>query len=99
MTALATVTTADQPALFELEDLLREGAPVATEPVATVYSDADREANRELCQRYFRAWCGSFGKLDGSPAGHPSITREQFEAAAARLAEHADAIDPIDQED
>lgn len=74
-----TVAAPSQPALFELNELL----------AAPVDDKAARRADRELCQRYFRAWCGSFGNLDGSPAGHPSITREEFEAAAARLAEHA----------
>ena len=55
-----------------------------TEPV---YDEAAREADRTLCRLYFKAWCGSFGRLDGQRAGHPEISFKEFQAAAERLAE------------
>lgn len=66
---------------FELEDSAARAAPV--------YDDAARQVDRELCQRYFSAWCGSFGSLGGRAAGHPEISFEEFQAAADRLAEGA----------
>lgn len=71
-------TTMIQPALFEVD---ADGAVLEA-----TYDDDARLADLTLCQHYFRAWCTSVGNLDGSPAGHPCITRDEFEAAAARLA-------------
>lgn len=66
---------------------VQDTLPFALEDVAErVYGEVDRQADRELCQRYFKAWCGSFGNLGGKVAGHTEITHEEFEAAAARLA-------------
>jgi hypothetical protein len=72
---------AAQPMLFDRQTVSLHQQPV--------YDERARAADRELCQRYFRAWCGSVGALDGSPAGHAEIALEQFQAAADRLAEHA----------
>ncbi|MGI8307019.1 hypothetical protein [Saccharopolyspora hattusasensis] len=55
-----------------------------------VYDEAARRADRELYQRYFKAWCGSFGNLENESAGHPEISFEEFRAAADRLAIRAD---------
>lgn len=55
--------------------------------VEPVYDEAAREADRELCQRYFKAWCGTAFSIDGEPAGHPEISFEEFQAAADRLAQ------------
>lgn len=55
-----------QPALFDMD---------------VVYSEADRQADRELCQNYLRQWSSGFKK----PGAQPSISREDFEAAGQRL--------------
>ncbi|MEU6261852.1 hypothetical protein [Saccharopolyspora shandongensis] len=70
----------------------QDALPFDFEGVAEpVYDEAARRADRELCQRYFKAWCGSFGRLEGEPAGHPEISFEEFRAAADRLAQGSDA--------
>lgn len=63
-------------------------APVA-EKTAEIYSEADRIRDRALCQRYFRAWTGSFGMTSEQRAAAPAapISFAEFEAAAARLAQ------------
>ncbi|MDO4254329.1 MAG: hypothetical protein Q4C81_04165 [Kocuria sp.] len=58
--------------------------------VEPAYDEAAREADRELCQRYFKAWCGTAFSIDGELAGHPEISFEEFQAAADRLAEGAE---------
>lgn len=78
-----SVATAVQPALFEAETLEVAEAPSHT------YTEADRAADRHLCQRYFRGWTGSFGGADAAPAGHHEINFADFEAASDRLAENA----------
>lgn len=59
-------------------------------PDAPGYDERARQADRDLCQRYFNAWCGSFGSLDRGcePAGHSRISFADFQAAADRLAGH-----------
>lgn len=49
----------------------------------SAYTDAERRADRRLCHDYLKQWVGYF-KLHGLAA---DITLEEFEAAAARLAE------------
>lgn len=52
---------------------------------APVYTDTDRDRDVALCRAYFGAWTSSFGTGRNS-AQHESITFEDFQAAADRLA-------------
>lgn len=83
---MSTVTRSMQDMLpFDLE------LPELPElPVVPVYDEQDRQADRELCQRYFKTWCRSFGNLERDPAGHSGISFAQFQAAADRLAQTSD---------
>jgi hypothetical protein len=46
-------------------------------------ADLQKNADRELCQRYLGTWADNFGKKTGRDK---SVTFAQFTAAAARLA-------------
>lgn len=54
---------------------------------APVYDEQARQADRELCQRYFTGWCGTAFLADGTPTEHNEIAFADFQAAARRLAE------------
>ena len=58
----------------------------ATQPalfeMPTAYAEAERIADRATCRAYMKRWARSFKK--NVPTGQ--ISREDFEAAAARLA-------------
>ncbi|WOC59093.1 hypothetical protein RI444_11070 [Paenarthrobacter sp. AT5] len=53
---------------------------------APVYDEQARQADRELCQRYFTGWCGTAFTADGT-AEHSGTTFADFQAASRRLAE------------
>jgi len=78
---MSTITAPMQDALpFDFgSDLLVVSAPV--------YDEQDRQADRELCQRYFAGWCGTAFLADVTPTEHREITFAEFQAAARRLAE------------
>lgn len=77
-----SIPTLTQDTLFARVD---SQAPDAVEQAQQ--TQRARAADRELCLRYFRAWCGTVGSLNGTASGHPVITFEQFQAAADRLAD------------
>lgn len=54
---------------------------------APVYDEQARQADRELCQRYFTGWCGTAFTADGTQAEHSGTTFADFRAASRRLAE------------
>lgn len=83
-TAVAQVNhvAAGQAAPFGLNELTGHTSSTA----ATIYTEADRGRDRELCQRYFGAWTRSFGNLDAAEPGYPGITFAEFQLAAERLA-------------
>lgn len=61
--------------------------PIFDEPVET-YTEVERIADRELCQRYLSQWCGAAFAMPGATpvATVVPISRAAFEAAAERLA-------------
>ncbi|MEE2524330.1 hypothetical protein [Pseudarthrobacter sp. J47] len=54
---------------------------------APVYDEQARQADRELCQRYFTGWCGTAFTADGTRVERAETTFADFQAAARRLAE------------
>ena len=51
--------------------------------LAPAYTEADRRADRQLCRIYLKQWAGSFKRHDADP----EISVDDFNAAAARLAQ------------
>ncbi|MFF8917482.1 hypothetical protein ACF08M_30280 [Streptomyces sp. NPDC015032] len=64
--------------------ILQETLPFDFEAGTSLYTEEDRVADRELCKAYFFGWTDAFGT--DRPA-HRSITFEEFQAAAERLAQ------------
>lgn len=72
--------TTVQPALFDMN-------------VTAEYTEADRVADRKICWSYTKQWARGFKKAgvgqaaSGERTAGTEITTEEFEAAAARLAQ------------
>jgi hypothetical protein len=70
-------TTAAQPTLSDADE------PVKAD--AGAYTEVDRAADRELCQRFFCGWIRGFG--NGTTPVIEGITFSEFQAGADRLAQ------------
>lgn len=89
-TATITKHTAIQPALFNINDAATLSA---SRQRTAAYTEADRVADRKLCWSYTKQWAGAFKKNGFGPdasrerTASTEISTEDFEAAAARLAQ------------
>lgn len=61
---------------------------VSAPTLFSIYTEADRVMDRAICRNYLCGWAGTFG-AESTALPHKVITRADFEAAAARLAQPA----------